>query len=40
MPMACERGLDAGPVGADCDRGSGGVRLLVVVLNQIMFVSN
>ena len=37
--MSCESGLGAPAVGGDWDRGVGGVRLLVVVMNQRVVVS-
>ena len=37
--MSSESGLGAADEGADWDRGGGGVRLLVVVMNQIVVAS-
>ena len=39
MPMSCESGFYDPAGGGDWDRGCGGVRLLVVVMNQIVDVS-
>ena len=39
MPMSGESGIGAPDVGGDWDRGGGGVRLLVVVMNQIVIAS-
>ena len=37
--MTCESGIGPPDVGGDWDRGGGGVRLLVVVMNQIVVAS-